>query len=114
MQIFASLPSQYAMILMVLQHRRPLPTPKATMHDLLEEEPTGSLSTKLEDKSIEAAIFFQHGGYHRCEDGGGGVRGGRGGRSGHGVTVLIGMKILRDLGRICSEGVGGIVLRKAG
>jgi hypothetical protein len=34
-QIFTSLPSQYAMILMVLKHRRPLPTPDEAMHDLL-------------------------------------------------------------------------------
>jgi len=32
-QIFTSLPSQYAMILMVLKHRRPLPTPEEAMHD---------------------------------------------------------------------------------
>jgi len=36
-QIFTSLPSQYAITLMVLMHRRLLPTPKEAMHDLLEE-----------------------------------------------------------------------------
>jgi len=36
-QMFTSLPSQHAMKLMVLMHRRPLPTPKEDMHDLLEE-----------------------------------------------------------------------------
>jgi hypothetical protein len=35
-EIFTSLPSQYAMKVMVLKHRRPLPTPEEAMHALLE------------------------------------------------------------------------------
>jgi len=36
-QLLTSLWSQYAMILMITKHRRPLPTPEQAMHDLLEE-----------------------------------------------------------------------------
>jgi len=43
-QIFTSLPSQYAMILMVLKHTRPLPTSEEAMHDLPEGETTPSLT----------------------------------------------------------------------
>jgi len=78
-QIFSSLPSQYAMVLMVLKHRMPLPTPKEAMHDLLEEETTASLTKELGDTSMGAALFTQHGSYR----GRGPGRGGRGGRSGH-------------------------------
>jgi len=56
-QIFTSLPSQYAMILMILKHRRPLPTPEEAMHDLLEEETTASLTKELGDASTGAALF---------------------------------------------------------
>jgi len=73
-QIFTSLPSQYAMILMVLKHRRPLPTPEEAMHDLLEEETTASLTKELGDASTGAALFTQRGGYR----GRGRGRGGRG------------------------------------
>jgi len=62
-QIFTSLPSQYAMILMVLKHRRPLPTPEEAMHDLLEEETTASLTKELANASTWAAVFTQRGGY---------------------------------------------------
>jgi hypothetical protein len=55
-QIFTSLSSQYAMILMVLKHRKPLPTPEEAMHDLLEEETTASLTTALGDASTGAAL----------------------------------------------------------
>jgi len=64
-QIFTSLPSQYAMILMVLKHRRPLRTPEEAMHDLLEEETTTGLTKELGDASTGAALFSQRGGYHR-------------------------------------------------
>jgi hypothetical protein len=62
-QIFTSLPSQYAMILMVLKHRRPLPTPEEAMHDLLEEETTTGLTKELGDASTGAALLSQRGGY---------------------------------------------------
>ena len=74
-QIFTSLPSQYAMILMVLKHRWPLPTPEEAMHKLLEEETTASLTKELGDASMGAALLSQHGG-HR----------GHGGCGGHGGT----------------------------
>jgi len=79
-EIFTSLPSQYAMILMVLKHRRPLPTPEEAMHDLLEEESTASLTKELGDASTGATHFSQCGGYP------GRGRGGRSGRSGHGAN----------------------------
>jgi len=41
-QIFTSLPSQYVMILMVLKHRRPLPTPEEAMHDVRTHTPASS------------------------------------------------------------------------
>ena len=62
-QIFTLLPSQYAMRLMVLKYRRPLPTPEEAMHDLLEEETTASLTKELGDVSLGAALFTQCGGY---------------------------------------------------
>jgi len=83
-QIFTSLPSQYAMILMVLKHTRPLPTPEAAMHDLSEAATTASLTKELEDASTGAALFLQCGGYHGRGRGLGGGSGGRGGRSGPG------------------------------
>jgi len=76
-QILTSLPSQYAMILMVLKHRRPLPTPEEAMHDLLAEETTASLTKELGDASTGAALLSQRGGY--CARGGRSGRGGRGG-----------------------------------
>jgi len=92
-QIFTSLPSQYAMILMVLKHRRPSPTPKEAMHDLLEEETTASLTKELGDASMGAALSAQRGAYRGRGRGlGHGGRGGRGrraehgGHSGHGGT----------------------------
>jgi hypothetical protein len=45
------------MILMVLKHRRPLPTPEEAMHDLLEEETTASHTKELGDASTGAARF---------------------------------------------------------
>jgi hypothetical protein len=63
-QIFTSLPSQYAMILMVLKHRRPLPTPEEAMHDLLEEVTTASLTKELGNPSRVAAHVSRRGGYH--------------------------------------------------
>jgi len=72
-QIFTSLPSQYEVILMVLKHRWPLPTPEEAMHDLLEEDTTASLTKELGDASTGAALFSQHGGY-------GGRGRGRGGK----------------------------------
>jgi len=89
-QIFTSLPSQYAMILMVVKHRRPLPTHKEAMHDLLEEETTASITKELGDASTGAALFSQCGGYRGRgqgrgrESGGRGGCGGRGGRGEHG------------------------------
>jgi len=82
MQIFTSLTSQYVMILIVLKHRRLLPTPKEAMHDLLEEETTASLTKELGDESSGADCFTQCGGYHgrSC---GCGVRAGRGGHCGN-------------------------------
>jgi len=82
-QIFTSLPSQYTMKLMVLKHRRPLPTPKEAMHDLLEEETTSGLTKELGDASTGAAVFSQRGGYRGRGRGRGG-RSGRGGRGGSG------------------------------
>jgi len=84
-QIFTSPPSQYAMILMVLKHRRPLPTPEEAMHDLLEEETTASLTKELGDASTGAALFSQRGSYRgRGRGRGRGCGGGRGGRRGRG------------------------------
>jgi len=57
-QIFTSLPSQYAMILMFLKHRRPLPTPEEDMHDLLEGETTTGVTKELGDASTGAALLF--------------------------------------------------------
>jgi len=59
MQIFTSLPSQYGMLLMVLKHRRPLPTPEEAMHNLLEKETTASLTKELGDAFMGAAVFSQ-------------------------------------------------------
>jgi len=62
-QILTSLPSQYAMILMVLKYRRPLPTTEEAMYDLLEEETAARLTKELGDASIRSALFTQRGGY---------------------------------------------------
>ena len=78
-QIFTSLPYQYATILMVRKHRRPLPTPDEAMHDLLEEGTTASLTKELGDASTSAAIFTRGGSY-----GGRGRSRGCGGRGGPG------------------------------
>jgi hypothetical protein len=67
------------MILMVLKHRRPLPTPEEAMHNLLEEETTASLTKELRDACMEATLVSQRGGYCGC----GGLSG-RGGCSGTG------------------------------
>jgi len=80
-QIFTSLPSQYAMILMLLKHRRALPTPEEAMQDLLEEETTATLTKELGDASTGVTLFTQRGDY--CGRGHG--RGGRGGRGRHDV-----------------------------
>jgi len=86
--IFALLPSQYAMISMVLQHRRPLPTPEEAMHDLLEEETPASQTKELGDAYMGAALSTQCGSYRgrgqgrvcgRSGHGGHGWRGGSGG-----------------------------------
>jgi hypothetical protein len=61
------------MILMVLKHRRPLPTPEEAMHDLLEGETTASLTKELVDASTGAALVSQCVGHRR--------RGGRGGNT---------------------------------
>ena len=81
-QIFTSLPSQYALILMVPKHGRPLPAPEEAMHDLLKEETTASLNKALGDASTGATLFTQCGGY--CGQGRGHGRGGRGGCGGRG------------------------------
>ena len=60
-QILTSLPSQYAMILLILTHRRPLPTPQEAMHDILEEQNTASLTKELGDASTGAALFSELG-----------------------------------------------------
>jgi len=82
-QKFTLLPSQYAMIFMVLKHRRHLPTPEEAMHDLLEEETTASPTKAVGDASTGAALFTQHGG-HRGRGRGHGGLGGHGGCGGHG------------------------------
>jgi len=73
-QSFTSLPSQYAMISIVLKHRRPLPTSEEAMHDLLEEQTTVSLTNELEDASTGATLLSRYGGYRGqgkgCECGG--------------------------------------------
>jgi len=84
MQIFTSLPSQYAMILMVLKHRRPLPTPEEAMHDLLEEETTTGLTKELGDASTGAALSAQRGSYRGQGRGRGPGRRGCGGHGGSG------------------------------
>jgi hypothetical protein len=76
-EIFTSLPLQYAMILMVVKHIRPLPTPEEAMHDFIAEETTTSATKELGDASVWAALVSQHGGY-------GGRGRGCGGRGGHG------------------------------
>jgi hypothetical protein len=84
-QIFTSLPSQYAMILMVLEHRRPLPTPEEAMHDLIEEETTTGLTTELGDASKWATLLSQRGSSRgRGRGRGRGRRSRRGGRGGSG------------------------------
>jgi len=83
-QIFTSPPSQYAMILMVLKHRWPLPTPEEAMHELLEEDTTASLTKELGDASMGAALDSQRGSYPGRGRGQGRGCGGRGGRAWHG------------------------------
>jgi len=83
-QILTSLPSQYVIILMVLKHRRPLPTPEECMHDLLEEATAASLTKELGDASTGAAHFSQCGGYRSHGRGGRGWCGGCSGHDGHG------------------------------
>jgi len=80
MQIFTSLPLQYTMILMVLKHRRPLPTPEEAMHNLLGDETTTSLTKELGDASIGAALLSQCGGDRGWRS----VHGGRCGNVGNG------------------------------
>jgi len=82
-QLFTSLASQYAMILMVLNHWRPLPKPEQAMHDLLEEETTTGAIKELGAASRGATLFSQSG--VNCGRGCGGhgghsARGGSGGR----------------------------------
>jgi hypothetical protein len=50
------------MILMVLKHRKLLPTPEEAMHDLLEEETITDFTKELGDASTGAALFPQCGG----------------------------------------------------
>jgi len=76
--IFTSLPSQCAMILMVLKYGRPSRTPEEAMHYLLDEESTASLTKQLGDASMGAAIFTQHSS-HRGRRHGCGEHGGQGG-----------------------------------
>jgi len=52
------MPSQQGIIMMVLKHRRPLPTPEEAMQDLLEEESTTGFNKKLGEASTGAAVFF--------------------------------------------------------
>jgi len=83
-EIFTSLPSQYAMTLIVLKHRRPLPTAEEAMHDLLEEETTTGLTNQLRDASTRATPLSHHGGCRGRGRGrsGCGEPGGRGGIGG--------------------------------
>jgi hypothetical protein len=81
-QIFTSLPSQYAMILMVLRYRRPLPKPQEAMHDHLEEETTSAITKEHGDASTWAALFSPGGRYYGQGRGrryGCGAHGGSGG-----------------------------------
>jgi len=55
------------MILMVLKHRRPLPTPEEAMHDLLEEETTTGLAKELGD-ACRRRKRAQEGGNNRGND----------------------------------------------
>jgi len=48
---------------MVLNHRRPFPTPEEAMLDLLEEETTTGLTKALGDESPGATLISQCGGY---------------------------------------------------
>jgi len=94
MQLFTSLTSQYAMILMVLKHSRPLPRPEEAMHNVLEKETTVSLTNELGEASTWADHFSKHRGYRGQGHGRGGHRecsglsglsvlSGHSGRSGH-------------------------------
>jgi hypothetical protein len=85
-QIFPFLPSQYALILVVLKLRRALPTPKEAMHDLLEEDSTTGLTKELGDTSTWAAHYSQHSSYCCRGRGRGNRRGGPGGPGGRGVS----------------------------
>jgi len=74
-QILTSLPSQYMMILMVLNHRWPLPAPEDAMHDLRQGEITPSHIKELEDTSAVAGLHSQIGTYHGwCKGSGCGER----------------------------------------
>ena len=81
-QIFTSLPSQYVMILMVLKHRRPLPTPEEAMHKLREEETTTGLTKDLGEASMGATLHSQRGSYRGQGCCGRSWHGGRGGSGG--------------------------------
>jgi hypothetical protein len=59
--IFTLLQCQYAMILTVIKHRRPLPTPEDAMHDLQEQETPVSLTKELKDVSMGYDTFTQCG-----------------------------------------------------
>jgi len=85
-QIFTSLQCHHALIVMVLKHRRPSPTPEEAMHDLLEEETTASLTNELGNASTQATLISRHGRYRGrgTDSGGRGRRGGLSGHSGHG------------------------------
>jgi len=88
-QIFTSLPSLYAMKLMVLKHGRLLPTPDEAMHVLLEDDTTASLTNIHGDASTRAALFTQLAGLCGRSRGRGGCSGlggsgGQGGQSGQG------------------------------
>jgi len=83
-QLFTSLPSKYAVILMVLKHRKPLPTPEEAVHDLLEEKTTASHTKELRDASRWAVLLSQRGSYPGCGHGGCGGPNGPSGRGGHG------------------------------
>jgi hypothetical protein len=76
-QIFTSLLCQYAMILIVLKHRRPLPISEEAMHDFLEAETTARHTKELGDAFTWTTSLTQCGGYR------GRGRGGCGGCCGH-------------------------------
>ncbi|KAF8542361.1 hypothetical protein BDD12DRAFT_876683 [Trichophaea hybrida] len=68
--------------LMVLKHRRLLPTAEDAMHHLLEEETIAGLTNELGDTCTGAALLTQYGNYHGRGQHQGRGRGGSGGSGG--------------------------------